>query len=55
MYSDLSNLAHEKFSIIPHGVGVEASFSLSKNVIGWSESKTTGETLHKKFIESHFP
>jgi len=27
-YPDLSNVAHDIFSIIPHGVGMEASFSL---------------------------
>jgi len=27
-YADLSNVAHDIFSIIPHSVGVEASFSL---------------------------
>ena len=27
-YADLSNVAHDIFSIIPYGVGVEASFSL---------------------------
>jgi hypothetical protein len=27
-YADLSNVAHDIFSIIPHGVGVEACFSL---------------------------
>jgi len=33
-YADLSNVAHNIFSIIPHGVGVEASFSLARDVIG---------------------
>jgi hypothetical protein len=33
-YADLSNVAHDIFSIIPHGVGVEASFSLGRDVIG---------------------
>jgi hypothetical protein len=27
-YTDISNVARDKFSIIPHGVGVEASFSI---------------------------
>jgi hypothetical protein len=34
-YADLSNVARDIFSIIPHGVGVEASFSLGRDVIGW--------------------
>jgi len=35
-YADLSNVVHNIFSIIPHGVRVEASFSLGREVIGWS-------------------
>jgi len=49
-YADLSNVAHDLFSIIPHGVGVEASFSLWRDVIGWRQSKTTGETLREKVL-----
>jgi len=33
-YADFSNLARNIFSFIPHGVGVEASFSLGRDVIG---------------------
>jgi len=33
-YTDLSNEARDIFSIIAHGVRVEASFSLGRNVIG---------------------
>jgi hypothetical protein len=44
-YANLSNVARNIFSIIPHGVGVEASFSLGRDVNGWRQSKTTGETL----------
>ena len=53
-FSDLSNVAHDKFSIIPHGVRVEASFSLGQDVIGWKLSKTTGETHHEKVIVWQF-
>jgi len=53
-YADLSNVAHDTFSIIPHGVGVEASFSLGRDVIGWRQSKTTGETLREKVIVRQF-
>jgi hypothetical protein len=49
-YADLSNVAHNIVSIIPHGVGVEASFSLGWDVIGWRQSKTTGETIRKNVI-----
>jgi len=34
-YTDLSNVARKIISIIPHGVGVEASWSLGWDVIGW--------------------
>jgi len=53
-YADLSNVARDIFSIIPHGVGVEASFSLGRDVIGWRQSKTTGETLREKVVERQF-
>jgi hypothetical protein len=33
-YADLSNIARDLFSIIPDGVGVEASFHLERDVIG---------------------
>jgi len=47
-YADLSNVARNKFSIMPHGIGVEASFSFGRDVIGWRQSKTTGKTLREK-------
>jgi hypothetical protein len=53
-YADLSNDACDIFSIIPCGVGVEASFSHSRDVIGWRQSKTTGETLRKKGVVRQF-
>jgi hypothetical protein len=49
-YADLSNVGRDIFSIIPHGVRVEASFSLGREVIGWRQLKTTGETLRKKVV-----
>jgi hypothetical protein len=33
---------------------VEASFSLGRDVIGWRQSKTTGETLRKKVVVRQF-
>jgi len=33
-YADFSNVARVMFSIIPHGVRVEASFSLGRDVVG---------------------
>ena len=52
-YTDLSNVAHDRFSIIPHRVGVEASISLGCDFIGWRQSTTTGETLCKEVIVRH--
>jgi len=53
-YADLSNVARYIFSIIPQGVGVEGNFSLGRDVIGWRQSKTTGETLREKVIVRKF-
>jgi hypothetical protein len=53
-YTDFSNVARDKLCIIPHGVGVEASSSLGGDVIGWRQSKTTGETLLEKVVVRQF-
>jgi len=53
-YADLSNVARDIFCIIPHGVGVEASFSLGRDVFGWRQSKTTGETFCEKVVVWQF-
>jgi len=53
-FADLPNVAHDIFSIIPHGVRVEASFSLGRDVIAWWQSKTTGETLREKVVVRQF-
>jgi hypothetical protein len=53
-YADLSNVARDIFSIIPHDVGVEARFSLGRDVIGWRQSKTTGETLRENVVARQF-
>ena len=53
-YADLSNVVRDIFSIIAHGVGVEASYSLGRDVIGWRQSKTTGETLWETIIVMQF-
>jgi len=47
-YADLSNVARDIFSITPHGVGVEACFSLARAIIGCRLFNTTGKTLRKK-------
>jgi hypothetical protein len=53
-YADLSNVARDIFSIIPHSVGVEASFSLRHDVIGCRQWKTTGKTLRKTLVVRQF-
>jgi len=53
-YADLSNVVHDIFSIIPHGVGVEASYSLGRDVIGWRQSKSTGETFCENVVIRQF-
>jgi hypothetical protein len=53
-HADLSNVAHNIVSIIPHSVGVEASYSHGRDVIGWRQSKTTGQTLREKIIVRQF-
>jgi hypothetical protein len=49
-YINLSNVTLDIFSMIPDGIGVEASFSLEREVIGWRQSKTTCETLCTKVV-----
>jgi len=53
-YADLSNVACNIFSIIPHGVRVEARFSLGRDVIGWRQSKSWGQTPHETVVVSQF-
>ena len=53
-FTDLSNVARDIFSIIPHGVRVAASFSLGRDVIGWRQTKTTGETLCEQVVVRQF-
>jgi hypothetical protein len=54
MYADLSSVACDIFSIIPDGVGVEASFSHVRDVTRWRQSKTPGETLREKVVVRQF-
>jgi len=49
-YADLSNVACNSFSILQHGIGVEACFPMRQDVIGWRQSITTGETLGKGIV-----
>jgi len=53
-YADLSNVVCDIFSIIPHDVGVEASFSLGRNFIGSRQLKTKGKNLYEKVVARQF-
>ena len=53
-YAPLARMARDIFSVIPHGVGVEASLSLGRDVVGWRQCRTSGDTLQKKVIVRQF-
>ena len=53
-HADLSNVWWDIFCIIPHCVGVEASVTLGRDVIGWRPSTTTGESLLKHVFVRKF-
>jgi len=49
-YADLCDVASDIFSVIPHGVRVEPSISISRDVIGWRPSKATCGTLCERVV-----
>jgi len=49
-YADLTNVACNIFSIIPPGGVLEASHSLGRDVIGWKQSKTNGNTIPENVL-----
>jgi hypothetical protein len=49
-YTELSNVAPDILTIIPHGVEVEARLSLAKDLISWRQSKPTHRTLCDKVV-----
>jgi len=53
-YTNLSNIECNIFSTIPHHVGVEAGFSLGRNVIGYMQSNTTVQTFRKEVVLRQF-
>ena len=53
-YPDRCNVARAIFFIIPHGLAVEASSSLGRDVIGGRQSKTTGEAFCQKVVVRQF-
>jgi len=50
MYANLSNVARNIFSIIHHGVGVEASISNGQDVIGRRQSNPQARPFAKKLL-----
>ena len=52
--TDLPNGTCDIFSIIPHGVGLEASSSLGRDVIGWWQSEIAGKTLREQVVVRQF-
>jgi len=45
-----ADVASDRFSIIMHGIGMEASLFLGRDLIGWRKSKTTGKTLRENVV-----
>jgi len=54
MYADYANAACDIFSILLHGVAVEANFALGRDVVGWRYSTTAGEIIHKNVLVRQF-
>jgi hypothetical protein len=54
MNADTSNVVWDILSVIPHSVGVEASFAIGQDVIGWWQSKTKGESLCETVVVRQF-
>ena len=46
----VEQMARDIFSCVPHGVGVESSFSIARNVISWKQSRMTANTLKSNMI-----
>jgi len=53
-HTNLSNLGCNEFSIIPYDVGMEASCSLGRDIIGLRLVKTTGNFLCEKVVVRQF-
>jgi hypothetical protein len=53
-YADLSNVLHDIISVIPCGVRVVASISPGRDVIGWRQSKPTGESIAEEELLRQF-
>ena len=46
----VEEMARDIFSCVPHGVGVESSFSIARNVVSWKQSRMTAKTLQANMI-----
>jgi hypothetical protein len=53
-YADISNVARNIFPIIVYSVGAVASDSLGRDVFGWRQFNTAGETLREKVVVRKF-
>jgi len=53
-YADDSNVVGDIVSLVPHGVGVEASFPLGRDLFRWRQSKTGDVTLPIKAAVRQF-
>jgi len=53
-YADLSNVAPNVFSILPHGIGVECSFSIGRGIVGWRQSETAHVSLCERVFVERF-
>ena len=53
-FAPLARMARDVFLVIPHSVGVEASFSLGRDIMGWRQCRTAGDTLQKKVVVRQF-
>jgi hypothetical protein len=53
-YADFLNVAQHIFFIITHVVRVEASVSLGRDHVGWSQSKTTEKALRDNVFDRQY-
>lgn len=46
----VEQMARDIYSCVPHGVGVESSFSIGRNVLSWKQSRMTASTLQSMIV-----
>jgi len=54
MFADLSNVAHEIFSIMAYSVRARGLYFIVWYITGWIQSKTRGKTLRKRVVVRQF-